>query len=90
MHVMTPSVPDDQPFVLSNLPPTPGQKRLALGIVLGLIVALYLVVGPFGGLQLGAIPSFVAVYTTGMFVTDWSPRSSCSPSSPFCGPAPSS
>ena len=57
-------------FVLSNLPPTPGQKRLALGIVLGLIVALYLVVGPFGGLQLGAIHSFVAVYTTAMFVTD--------------------
>src|SRR5688572_30283949 len=70
MHVMTPSAPEDQPFVLSNLPPTPGQKRLALGIVLGLIVALYLVVGPFGGLQLGAIHSFVAVYTTGMFVTD--------------------
>src|SRR5688572_33439492 len=70
MHVMTPSAPEDQPFVLSNLPPTPGQKRLALSIVLGLIVALYLVVGPFGGLQLGAIHSFVAVYTTGMFVTD--------------------
>jgi signal transduction histidine kinase len=35
-----------------------------------LIVALYLVVGPFGGLQLRAIHAFVAVYTTGMFVTD--------------------
>jgi signal transduction histidine kinase len=70
MHVMTPSVLGDQPFVLSDLPPTPGQKRLALAIVLGLIVALYLVVGPFGGLQLRAIHAFVAVYTTGMFVTD--------------------
>ena len=48
----------------------PGQKRLALGIVLGLMVALYLVIGPFGGMQLGAIHSFVAVYTTAMFVTD--------------------
>jgi len=57
-------------FVLSNLPPSRAQKRLALGIVLGLIVALYLVLGPFGGIQLGAIHSFVAVYTTAMFVTD--------------------
>jgi signal transduction histidine kinase len=63
-------VVEDQHFVLSSLPPTPGQKRLALGIVLGLMVALYLVVGPFGGMQLGAIHSFVAFYTTGMFVTD--------------------
>jgi signal transduction histidine kinase len=70
MHVMPPSAREDQSLVLSNLPPTPGQKRLALGIVLGLIVALYLVVGPFGGLRLGAIHSFVAVYTTAMFVTD--------------------
>jgi signal transduction histidine kinase len=64
------SVPEDQHFVLSSLPPSPGQKRLALGIVLGLMIALYLVTGPFGGMQFGAIHSFVAVYTTAMFVTD--------------------
>src|SRR3954466_4825001 len=63
-------VPEERSFVLSNLPPSPGQKRLALGIVLALITALYLVVGPFGGMQLGVIHSFVAVYTTAMFVTD--------------------
>jgi signal transduction histidine kinase len=57
-------------FLLSNLPPTRAQKRLAAGIVLGLATALYLVTGPFGGIQLGAIHSFVAVYTTAMFVTD--------------------
>ena len=67
---MAPSVPDDLPFVLSNLPPSPAQKRLAFGIVLGLAISLYLVTGPFGGIQFGAIHSFVAVYTTGMFVTD--------------------
>jgi signal transduction histidine kinase len=66
----TTSKADDQHFVLSNLPPTASQKRLAAGIVLGLAVALYLVTGPFGGIQLGAIHSFVAVYTTAMFVTD--------------------
>ncbi|MCE3257269.1 MAG: His Kinase (phosphoacceptor) domain/Histidine kinase, gyrase and HSP90-like ATPase [Nitrobacter vulgaris] len=63
-------VADEQHFVLSNLPPTSAQKRLAIGIVLGLAIALYLVIGPFGGVQLGAIHSFVAVYTTAMFVTD--------------------
>lgn len=61
---------EEQQFVLSNLPPSPAQKRLAAGIVIGLTIALYLVVGPFGGHQLGAIYSFVAIYTTAMFVTD--------------------
>jgi signal transduction histidine kinase len=70
MHGKATTVAGDQHFVLSSLPPSPGQKRLALGIVLGLVIALYLVTGPFGGMQLGAIHSFVAVYTTAMFVTD--------------------
>src|SRR5829696_1840159 len=61
---------EERSFVLSDLPPSPGQKRLALGIVLALITALYLVLGPFGGMQLGVVHSFVAVYTTAMFVTD--------------------
>ena len=38
--------------------------------MLGLCVALYLVLGPFGGIQLARVHSFVAVYTTAMFVTD--------------------
>ena len=65
-----PAPSEEQGFVLSDMPPSPAQKRLALGIVLGLMSALYLVVGPFGGMQLGEIHSFVAVYTTAMFVTD--------------------
>jgi hypothetical protein len=63
-------VPEEQHVVLSDLPPSRAQKRLAFGVVLGLIIALYLVVGPFGGMQLRAIHSFVAVFTTAMFVTD--------------------
>ena len=62
-------VPEEQRFVLSSLPPSPAQKRLAFGIVLGLSLVLYLVIGPFGGMQLGAIHSFVALYTSAMFVT---------------------
>ena len=61
---------EERSFVLSDLPPSPRQKRLALGIVLGLITALYLVLGPFGGIQLGVVHSFVAVYTTATFVID--------------------
>ena len=62
--------PEDQHFVLSSLPPSRRQQRLAVGIVLGLIIALSLVTGPFGGIDLAPIHSFVAVYTTAMFVTD--------------------
>src|SRR5215471_16418060 len=63
-------VPEDQHFILSSLSPGPAQKRLAFGIVVGLLVALYLVTGPFSGIQLGAINAFIAVYATAMFVTD--------------------
>jgi signal transduction histidine kinase len=61
---------EEQHFILSSLSPGPAQKRLALGIVLGLLVALYLITGPLSGIQLGAINAFVAVYATAMFVTD--------------------
>jgi signal transduction histidine kinase len=70
MLTAPPAATEDQAFLLSDMPPSRAQKRLALGIVLGLMSALYLVVGPFGGMQLGEIHAFVAVYTTAMFVTD--------------------
>jgi signal transduction histidine kinase len=65
-----PVVPEEHRFLLSTLPPSRAQKRLAVGIVLGLLTALYLVLGPFGGMQLGVVHSFVAVYATAMFMTD--------------------
>ncbi|MCE9657538.1 MAG: MASE4 domain-containing protein [Burkholderiales bacterium] len=64
------AVPVDQQFVLSNLAPGPVQKRLALGIVIGLVVALYLISGPFAGIHLGAVNAFIAIYATAIFVTD--------------------
>jgi len=63
-------IEEDQHFVLSAVPPGPAQKRLALGIVLGLMLALYLITGPLSGIQLAPVNSFVAVYATAMFVTD--------------------
>jgi hypothetical protein len=64
------AVPLEQQFVLSNLSPGRAQKRLALGIVIGLLIALYLITGPLSGIQLGAVNAFIAVYATAMFVTD--------------------
>ena len=63
-------VPEEQHLVLSSLSPGPAQKRLALGIVLGILVALYLITGPLSGIQLRAINAFVPVYATAMFVCD--------------------
>ena len=60
----------DHHFVLTNLAPGRAQKRFALCIVLGLLVALYLITGPLAGIQLGEVTAFVAVYATSMFVTD--------------------
>jgi signal transduction histidine kinase len=62
--------PGDHHFVITSLAPGPAQKRFALCIVFGLLVALYLITGPLAGVQLGEITAFVAVYATAMFVTD--------------------
>ncbi|MBT2304183.1 MASE4 domain-containing protein [Variovorax paradoxus] len=64
------AVPEEHHFLLSSLSPGSAQKRIALVIVLGLLVALYLITGPLSGIQLGAVNAFVAVYGTAMFVTD--------------------
>jgi signal transduction histidine kinase len=64
------TIEEDQHFVLSAVPPGSAQKRLALGIVLGLLLALYLITGPLTGIQLSPVNAFVAVYATAMFVTD--------------------
>jgi signal transduction histidine kinase len=64
------TVLEEQQFVLSAISPGSMQKRLALGIVLGLLVVLFLITGPLAGVRLRPINSFVAVYATAMFVTD--------------------
>lgn len=63
-------VPGQEHFLLSSLSPGPVQKRLAAGVVIVLLVALWLITGPFAGIQLAAINAFVAVYATAMLVTD--------------------
>ena len=60
----------EQNFILTSLSPSRAQKRLALGIVGCLLIALYLITGPLSGIQLASLNSFVPVYATAMFVTD--------------------
>jgi signal transduction histidine kinase len=71
MSITDAVVREERHFILSSLPPSQAQKRLAVCIVLGLLAALYLVLGPFGGMRLGAVRSFVAIYATAMFMTEF-------------------
>jgi signal transduction histidine kinase len=63
-------VPEDDSFVLSRMSPGPAQKRLALGVVLGLLVVVLIVMGPLAGMQLRPVGAFVSIYMTAMFVND--------------------
>ncbi|WP_244485011.1 sensor histidine kinase [Bradyrhizobium tropiciagri] len=56
-------------FVLSNLPPSPTHKRLALGIVFALLV-VFVVSAPFATLPIRRIDAFVPAYATAIFVND--------------------
>lgn len=60
----------EQDFILSNLSPSSAQKRLALGIVLFLVIALVVIAGPLSTVQLPRINAFIPIYATAMFVND--------------------
>ena len=63
-------VPEEQQFILSSLSPRRAQRRLALAVVLVLLVALFLAVGPLSATQVGRIDAFIPAYATAMFVSD--------------------
>jgi signal transduction histidine kinase len=64
-------VPGEQQFVFSSLSPGAVQKRLALGVVAGILVVFALITfGPLKGVQLPRADAFVPVYATAMFVCD--------------------
>lgn len=54
------TVTEDDFFVLSSLPPSPAQKRLALGFVLSLLVVFGLVAGPLSVDRQRAAPDRLA------------------------------
>jgi signal transduction histidine kinase len=60
---------EQQPMLLSTLPPSRGQERLALIAGL-LLLAAFLLAVPFAHVQLGPIVAFVPIVATVMFVND--------------------
>jgi signal transduction histidine kinase len=62
--------PDDQELILSNVSPSPAQRRLALGVVLVLLVCSVGLAGPLSTRPLGRIDAFVPAYGTAVFVSD--------------------
>jgi len=65
------AVPEEQHFVLSTLPPSATQKRLASAVVIGILVVFALITfGPLEGVQLRQVVAFVPAYVTAMFVND--------------------
>jgi len=71
MVTTDPAVREERHFVLSNLPPSPVQKRLAAGIVVGLLVVVVLIAaGPLSGVPARRVDAFVPAYATAMFVCD--------------------
>jgi signal transduction histidine kinase len=62
--------PEEQHFVLSHLPPSLAQRRLALAVVLALVIAFVITAGPLSTIQPGRIDAFVPAYASAIFVTD--------------------
>jgi signal transduction histidine kinase len=61
--------PDESQFLLATLPPTPGQRKLAVAIVVALLVAFALTV-PFANTELTPITAFVPALETALLIND--------------------
>src|SRR5262245_47289027 len=65
------AVPEEQHFILSTLPPSAAQKRLALTVVLGLLAVFVLITAHLlSGIQTRRLDAFLPAYLTAMFVCD--------------------
>lgn len=62
--------PNDEELILSNLSPSPGQRRLALGVILLLLVCSVGLAGPLSTRPIGRIDAFMPAYATAIFVSD--------------------
>src|ERR1700681_3885324 len=70
MVKQAPVIPGEQHFILSTLPPSRAQKRIALVLVLALLVAFLITDGALSTIQLGRIDAFLPAYAKAMFVND--------------------
>jgi signal transduction histidine kinase len=69
--VKTRSAPSEGPdFVISGLPPSPAQRRLALGVVLALVATFVVTAGPLSAVPLARIDAFIPLIVAVMFVSD--------------------
>ena len=64
------AAPDGQDFIISSLPPSLAQRRLAHGVVLALVAAFVVAVGPLSTVPLPRIDAFLPMYVAAMFVCD--------------------
>jgi signal transduction histidine kinase len=64
------AVLEEQHFVLSSLPPSLAQRRLALAVAIALLVAFVITAGPLSTIQPRRIGAFVPAYATAIFATD--------------------
>jgi signal transduction histidine kinase len=63
-------VPDVQQFIVSRLPPSLAQKRLAFVVLLGIFVVVFIVTGPLSHVRTSPVPAFLPIYVTTMVATD--------------------
>jgi signal transduction histidine kinase len=61
---------EEQQFLLSILSPGRAQKRLALAVVLALVIAFFITIGPLSTIRLARVYAFVPAYATAIFVND--------------------
>ena len=64
------AAPERQDFVISSLPPSLAQRRLALGVALTLMAAFLVTAGPLSTVPLPRIDAFLPMYVAAMFVCD--------------------
>ncbi|WP_283842164.1 MASE4 domain-containing protein [Bradyrhizobium altum] len=64
------AIPEEQDLLLSTLSPGPAQKRLALAVVAGFLVAVFIIVGPLSTIPPFRVDAFVPAYSAAMFVID--------------------
>jgi membrane-associated sensor protein len=63
-------VPEEEFFVLSSLPPSRAQKRMAFAVTLALLVTFLLAAGPFSHIQTSRVAAFVPAYATALIVSE--------------------
>ncbi len=70
METSAAAPPDEGFLVLSTLPPSRAQKRLALTVLLGLLVTFILAAGPLSHVRVGDIVVFPPAYATALLLSE--------------------